>query len=536
VPAPSASTESLPIGAGLPPIVHPGTIHRNLPVARLAEHAVTRGEALLTDTGAILADTTPRTGRSPNDKYLVEESASRDSIDWGKVNRPMPAERFDALLRRVTANLQGRDLFVCDANAGADPRHRLPIRVIAEYAWHSLFARQLFRRPTEAELAADAPAFTVIAAPGFRTDPAVDGTNSEACIALSLEKRIVLIVGTRYAGEIKKSIFTVMNHLLPDQGVFPMHCSANLGRDGDVALFFGLSGTGKTTLSADPARRLIGDDEHGWSNGGVFNFEGGCYAKCIRLSPEREPQIYSAIRFGSVLENVVIDPVTRTPNYDSDAITENTRVAYPLEFIDNAVTEGFVARHPRAVIFLTCDAFGILPPMARLTPSQAMYYFLSGYTAKLAGTEAGMGSTPQVTFSACFGAPFLTRRPMVYADMLAERLKKHDARCFLINTGWSGGAFGEGQRIRLPHTRAMIDAVLSGAISENDCRPDPIFGLAVPRQCPGVDPQVLDARSAWKNPAQYDAKAKELAARFAQNFKSFAGLTRDVIEAGPRAG
>ncbi|MEE8169880.1 MAG: phosphoenolpyruvate carboxykinase (ATP) [Phycisphaerae bacterium] len=511
-----------------------GVVRRNASVPAMIQAALQRGEATLTNTGAVLAVTAPRTGRSPKDKFIVKEAATAGAVDWGSVNVAMAPDQFDALLRRVAGYLSDKDLFVCDAWAGADPRYRMPIRVITEMAWHSLFARQLFRRPARSELDEHSPEFIVVSAPNFHCDPARDGTHSEAVVAVSFERRMVVIAGTRYAGEIKKSIFTALNFLLPDRDVFPMHCSANVGASGDVALFFGLSGTGKTTLSAEPTRRRIGDDEHGWSDRGVFNFEGGCYAKCIRLSAEREPQIYNALRFGAVLENVIIDPETGAPDFDDDAITENTRAAYPIDFIDNAVPEGHVNTHPSSVVFLTCDAFGVLPPISLLTTPQAMYHFLSGYTAKLAGTEAGLGNEPQAAFSACFGAPFLPRSPMVYAELLAKRISQHQARCYLINTGWNGGPYGIGSRIQLPYTRAMVDAALSQQITEANCRQEAAFGLLIPRECPGVPAKVLDPRSTWRDPAAYDAKARELAALFHKNIQSFSGVSDDVAAAGPR--
>ena len=530
------STPARPLGLERFGFSPAAPVHWNLSVPALVEEAVRRNETQLTSTGAVLAVTSPRTGRSPKDKYIVEEAATQTSVDWGAVNRPMKSDQFDRLLKKALDHAQSRELFVVDAWAGADPKYRMPIRVITQYAWHSLFARQLFRRPEGDELDGHSPQFTVLNLPDLKFDPSTDGTASDALIAASFARRLVLIAGTKYAGETKKSIFTVLNHLLPEQNVFPMHCSANVGDRGDVALFFGLSGTGKTTLSADPRRHLIGDDEHGWSDHGVFNFEGGCYAKCIKLSAEREPQIYQALRFGAVLENVIVDPLSRVPDFDSDRITENTRAAYPVEFIDNALLTGYSNSHPSAIVFLTCDAFGVLPPIARLTTAQAMYHFLSGYTAKLAGTEAGVGSEPQAAFSTCFGAPFITRPPRVYADLLADRVRKHEADCYLINTGWSRGPFGVGERIKLAHTRAMVSAALTGAIRVEDCRPDPIFNVMVPKACPGVPPEILNARGTWRNPADYDVKARELAGRFAENIRKFSGLSREVQEAGPRAG
>src|SRR5580658_7728514 len=444
-------------------------VHRNLPAAQLVETALLRGEARLAANGALVATTGARTGRSPRDKFTVDDATTHDTVDWGRVNQPFESAKFDALLERVVAHMRERDLFVQDLYSGADPAYRLPIRVIAEYAWHALFVRQLFVRPDPAELAAHAPEFTVIAAPEFEAIPERDGTRTGAFILADFTRKIVLIGGTKYAGEMKKSIFGVMNFLLPqrpvDDAVLPMHCSANVGAKGDTALFFGLSGTGKTTLSADPTRRLIGDDEHGWSNAGVFNFEGGCYAKCVDLSEEKEPQIFHAIRFGSVLENVVLDPATSKPNYHDISLTETTRAAYPVNYIENALIPG-IGGHPKNVLFLAADAFGVLPPIARLTPEQAMYHFLSGYTAKLAGTEAGLGSEPVPEFSACFGSPFLPLAPKVYAEMLGRRLRQHDAQCWLVNTGWTGGAFGTGKRMSLKHTRAMVHAALDGRLGK----------------------------------------------------------------------
>jgi len=515
-------------------ILRPGRIFANLAVPHLVEEAVARGEGVLTVKGALVARTGKRTGRSPGDKFLVryEGSESAERIAWGKVNQPIAPEVFERLLARAAAYLQGRDLFVLDAAVGADPRYTLPIRLVTEFAWHALFAQQLFRRPDAAALAAHQPEWTIIGAPRFYADPEVDSTKSETAVVVDVERKIVLICGTEYAGENKKSIFSVMNYVLPLRGVLPMHCSANVGANGDVALFFGLSGTGKTTLSADPARKLIGDDEHGWSDEGVFNFEGGCYAKCINLSQEKEPQIWNAIRFGSVVENVVIDPMTREVDYADDGLTENTRVAYPVEFIDNAELSG-MGGHPRTIMFLTADAFGVLPPIARLTPDQARYHFLSGYTAKTAGTEVGV-TEPEATFSACFGAPFLPLAPRVYADMLAEKMTRHGAQVFLLNTGWTGGPAGVGERISLAYTRAMVRAALEGALDDAETYTDPVFGLHVPTHIPGIPDQLLHARKTWRNPNAYDAKARDLTALFMENFRNFEGVAEEVVAAGPR--
>jgi phosphoenolpyruvate carboxykinase (ATP) len=516
-------------------------VYLNTPVPQLVAMALRRGEAQLAANGALVAVTGPRTGRSPRDKFTVDDPLTHAPVAWGKVNQPFPPERFAALLDRVLDHLASRALFVQDLDAGADPAYRLPIRVIAEYAWHALFVRQLFVRPQAEQLAHHEPQFTVLAAPEFEALPERDGTRTGAFILADFTRRIVLIGGTKYAGEMKKSIFGVMNFLLPQRPadpVLPMHCSANVGADGSSALFFGLSGTGKTTLSADPARRLIGDDEHGWSPAGVFNFEGGCYAKCVDLSEEKEPQIYRAIRFGSVLENVILDPVTGIPDYKDIHLTENTRAAYPIEFIENALIPG-VGPHPRNVLFLAADAFGVLPPIARLTPEQAMYHFLSGYTAKLAGTEAGMGSDPVPEFSACFGAPFLPLAPHVYAEMLGARLKQHQAACWLVNTGWSGGKFGVGSRMSLKHTRALVNAALDGKLDPSAPNPvefttEPVFGLHIPVSCPGVPPEILNPRNVWPDKAEYDKTAADLAARFQSNFHQF-DAPEEIRAAGPRS-
>ncbi len=508
-------------------------VHENLSVAQLVEAALSRGEARLAANGALVAVTGARTGRSPKDKYIVDDPVTHDLVHWGKVNQAMTPQRFDALLERVTEHLSTRELFAEDLYCGADPTYRLPIRVISEYAWHGLFVHQLFIRPDAAALATHTPEFTVVAAPEFEAVPERDGTRSGAFILANFSRGIVLIGGTKYAGEIKKSIFGVMNFLVPRRDVLPMHCSANVGADGVTALFFGLSGTGKTTLSADPARRLIGDDEHGWSPVGVFNFEGGCYAKCVDLTEEKEPQIYRAIHFGSVRENVILDPATRQPDYADIHLTENTRAAYPVDFIYDAVVPG-VGGHPRNVLFLAADAFGVLPPIARLTPEQAMYHFLSGYTAKLAGTEAGMGSDPVPEFSACFGAPFLPLAPRVYAEMLGERLLQHNADCWLVNTGWSGGKFGVGKRMSIKITRALVQAALTGRLADVEFAVEPAFGLSIPVSCPQVPAEILNPRNAWADKAAYDRQAAELAARFAANFQNF-DAPEAVRAAGPKA-
>ncbi|TWT44909.1 Phosphoenolpyruvate carboxykinase [ATP] [Phycisphaerae bacterium RAS1] len=512
---------------------HAGRQLWNLRPATLVEMAVQRGEGQLSDNGALVCRTGKRTGRSPKDKFIVREPSSAERVHWGEVNVAFPADKFEALEKKVFAYLAQRDVFVQDLWAGANPDHRLPVRVVTEFAWHSLFARQLFIRPPAEATAEHKPEFTIVAAPGCLADPKADGTNSEAFVLLSFSRRLVLIGGTHYAGEIKKSVFTILNFLLPLEGVMSMHCSANIGQAGDVALFFGLSGTGKTTLSADPKRRLIGDDEHGWSDHGVFNFEGGCYAKAINLSAEAEPQIYSAIRFGSVAENVVIDAHTHRPLYEDGSLTENTRVAYPLDFIPGAV-EPALGGHPRNIVFLTCDAFGVLPPISKLTPQQAMYHFLSGYTAKVAGTEAGMGKEPQMTFSTCFGAPFMVLDPAVYADLLGKKIARHHSHVWLLNTGWSGGGVGVGKRMKLSLTRAMVTAALGGSLEHLPTWPHPVFGLHIPTTCPDVPESVLDPRSTWSDGGAYDAKARMLAGSFAKNFEKFPSAAAEIRAAGPQ--
>ncbi|MBI4444560.1 MAG: phosphoenolpyruvate carboxykinase (ATP) [Acidobacteria bacterium] len=504
----------------------------NLAPARLVEESLERGEGILTESGALRVTTGKYTGRSPNDKFIVEEPGFSERIWWGPTNRPFPADRFDRLYKKMAQYLRDRHLYIFNGFAGADPKYRLPIRVINEKAWHNLFVHQLFLRPSPEELANHNPRFTIVATPGFKANPKEDGTNSEAFILLSFTRGLVLIGGTEYAGEMKKSIFTVMNFLMPQQGVTPMHCSANQGADGNVALFFGLSGTGKTTLSADPQRRLIGDDEHGWSDHGVFNFEGGCYAKCINLSREKEPQIWEAIRFGSVLENVVVDNCTGRVDYNNASLTENTRAAYPVDYIPNAIIPG-AGGHPKVIIFLTADAFGVLPPIARLTREQAMYHFISGYTSKLAGTERGV-TEPQTAFSSCFGAPFLPLHPLEYAQMLARRIEQQQARVYLVNTGWTGGSYGQGQRIDLKYTRALIAAALNAELEKAHFHPHPVFQVAMPDSCPGVPSAVLEPRGTWPDPAAYDRKAQELAKRFAENFAKYSGVPDEIIAAGPR--
>lgn len=499
-------------------ITHPGPVWANLSAAALTEHAVRRGEAQLTDLGAVAALTGKRTGRSPKDKFTVKEEAVADLVDWTS-NQPLSPEAFARLRDLVRAYLQNRELYVFDGFAGADPRHQLKLRVVTEKAWHSLFARCLFLRPTTEQLKGFTPEWTILHACDFHADPTRDGTKSETCVVISYEQKLVVAVGTHYAGEIKKSVFTVMNGLLPLKDVLSMHCSANVGAGNDVALFFGLSGTGKTTLSADPDRRLIGDDEHGWGDDGVFNIEGGCYAKTIKLSATGEPQIWNAIRFGCVLENVPVDAQSRKPDFDSKQYTENTRAAYPVDFIPGCELSG-VGGHPKNVFFLTCDAFGVLPPLARLTPDQAVEYFLCGYTAKIPGTEMGV-TEPVPEFSTCFAKPFLPLPPKRYAVMLKEKLERHGCPVWLVNTGWTGGPYGVGKRMSLGHTRSLLRAALTGQLKDVPFSPDPVFGLAVPASCPGVPDGVLRPRDAWADKAAYDAKARELAERFKAEFKKY---------------
>jgi phosphoenolpyruvate carboxykinase (ATP) len=509
--------------------LRPRSVQWNLTAPALYEEATRRGEGSLAADGPLVVTTGKFTGRAANDKFVVRDSETEKRVNWGEVNKPFTPEQFRALKGRVLAYLQGRDLYVQEVSAGADPGLKLPVRVVNERAWHNLFARNMFLGPAESKL----PPFTVLHAPGFQADPAVDGTRSSAFVVLDFTGRTVIIGGTEYAGEIKKSIFTVMNYLLPQEQVMSMHCSANVGPGGDVAVFFGLSGTGKTTLSADPERSLIGDDEHGWSARGVFNLEGGCYAKVIKLSAEAEPEIYETTRrFGTVLENVVLDPETRRLNLDDDRYTENTRASYTLHQIPNMVASG-QAGIPKNIIFLTCDAFGVLPPISRLTPAQAMYHFLSGYTAKVAGTELGV-TEPKATFSACFGAPFMPMHPGVYAKLLGERMAHAGAKAWLLNTGWSGGGYGEGKRMKIGFTRSMVRAALSGQLDDVPTTPDPIFGIGIPQSVPEVPPDVLQPRKTWKDPAAYDAQAKKLAGMFLKNFEQYAdGVTPEIRDAGP---
>lgn len=515
------------------------TVHWNTAPAELIELAIRRGEGRLTRDGAFAAVTTPHTGRSPNDKFVVREPESEAAIWWGDINVPLSREYYERLRGAVADYLSGRELFVRDVYAGADPEFRMQVRSISTSAWHSLFVHNMFIEPEavsrDASRVGSGPEFTILHAPDFQADPALHGTRSGTFVVLSFTDRVVLIGGTRYAGEIKKSVFTVLNYVLPRQGVLSMHCSANAGRAGDVALFFGLSGTGKTTLSTDPKRHLIGDDEHGWSERGVFNFEGGNYAKVIRLSAEGEPLIYSASRrFGAILENVMVGE-DRSVDWDDDEVTENTRSSYPISFIEGAAPGG-MGGHPRQVVFLTADAFGVMPPIARLTPDQALYHFLSGYTAKVAGTERGV-SEPMAVFSACFGAPFLPLPPSTYAKMLGERIERHGSQCWLVNTGWTGGPYGVGRRMKLSFTRAMIDAALDGRLASVSVRTDPVFGLHVPEHVPDVPVETLDPRATWRDAWAYDEQAAQLAGMFRRNFDRFReDIGPEILRSGPVAG
>jgi len=512
-------------------VINYDAAHWNLGAAALYEHALRRGEGRLAPGGGLVCLTGYHTGRSPKDKFIVEQPETSGDIWWGDVNVAMSEERFAALHRKVLAYFQGRELFVQDVYAGADAEYRLPVRVVSESAWHSLFTRNMFIQPRHDELVDFAPQFTVLHAPYCHADPEIDGTNSESFILVNFAKRLVVVGGTIYAGEIKKSIFSILNYLLPPRNVLPMHCSANIGPDGDTAIFFGLSGTGKTTLSADGARTLIGDDEHGWSPEGVFNFEGGCYAKVIRLSEKAEPEIYATThRFGTVLENVVMDPVTHALDLDDNRYTENTRASYPLDFIPN-VSETGKGGQPKNIVMLTADAFGVLPPISRLTPQQAMYHFLSGYTARVAGTEKGMGNEPSATFSTCFGAPFMPRHPSVYAQMLGDKMAQTGASCWLVNTGWTGGTYGVGSRMEIAYTREMVRAALSGQLAEVSTVTHPQFGLRVPEACPNVPADVLQPKNTWKDKKAYDLTAHDLTQRFEANFKQFESYVDDGVKA-----
>ena len=499
-----------------------GAEHWNLFPAALYEEALRRGEGQVAEGGPFVALTGEHTGRSPNDKFIVRDAATEGTVDWGAVNRPIAPESFARVLAKVRRHLSQRDLFVVDCHAGHDPDYRVRVRVVTENAWHALFARNMFIRVPREELAAFKPDFTILHAPSLQADPATDGTRSGTFILPNFTEKLVLIGGTSYAGEIKKSVFSILNYLLPAAGVLPMHCSANIGPKGDTAIFFGLSGTGKTTLSADSSRTLIGDDEHGWADRGVFNFEGGCYAKVIKLSPEAEPEIFATTRrFGTVLENVVMDPATRALDLDDPRHTENTRACYPVDFIPNMAPSG-QGGHPDNIIMLTADAFGVLPPVSRLSAEQAMYHFLSGYTARVAGTEKGVRE-PQATFSACFGGPFMARHPTVYARLLGEKIARHGARCWLVNTGWSGGGYGVGERMKIAHARAMIKAILDGRLAGAGFAPHATFGMLMPEACPDVPAEVLNPKNTWRDKSAYDSAAREVAKRFETNFRKFEG-------------
>jgi phosphoenolpyruvate carboxykinase (ATP) len=505
-----------------------GEVHRNLSTAELYEHALLFDEGKCTEHGALLVNSAPYTGRRANDKFVVEEASSKADVWWGKVNKPFSEEKFNALKARVFAYLQGRDVYVQDLLAGSDPNYVLPVRFVQEYAYHSLFVKNMFIEPSDEQLESFAPGFTVITVPEFKSIPEIDGTLSEVFIILSFEQKLVLIGGTSYAGENKKSIFTVLNYLMPKLGVMSMHCSANIGKDGDTALFFGLSGTGKTTLSTDPERALIGDDEHGWSDDGVFNYEGGCYAKVINLNAEAEPIIFGLTRsFGTILENVVMDDDTRVIDLDSQEITENTRASYSRNMIAN-IAPGNRGGHPKNVVFLTADAFGVMPPIAKLTPEQAMYHFLSGYTAKVAGTEAGV-KEPSATFSTCFGAPFMVHHPSVYANLLRDKITQHGSTVWLVNTGWSGGPYGVGKRMRIAHTRAMLRAALNGDLNNVEFTKDAFFSLAIPTSCPDVPDEVLNPRNTWADTSAYDKQASHLVDLFRKNFEQFADSVSEAV-------
>ena len=509
----------------------------NLPTPALYEEATFRKEGIVSAGGPLVVKTGKWTARAAQDKYVVKEPSSEDNIWWGEYNRPMTSEKFDALYARALAFLQDEEVFVQDCYVGADPEYKMPIRVITEHAWQSLFARNMFIPiNNQDELKRHVPDFTLLSVPGFFTDPRVDGTRTDTAIVINFARRLGIICNSQYGGEVKKTIFTVMNYLLPLREVLTMHCSANVGKDGDVALFFGLSGTGKTTLSADPRRQLIGDDEHGWSDNGVFNFEGGCYAKVIRLSAEHEPQIHDCThRFGTILENVVYDRTTRNIDLDDDILTENTRAAYPLDFIPNVVESGMAHSHPKNIILLTCDAQGVMPPIARLSPDQALYHFISGYTSKIAGTEIGLGIEPEIAFSACFGAPFMVHHPFTYANMLKQRMIRYGAQCWLVNTGWVGGNFWTGKRISIRHTRNLLNAALEGKLNDVEYRKDKLFNFEVPTVCPEVPEHVLDPSSSWGDKEEYWRKYDALVARYIENFKLFAdGCPSEVVRAGPR--
>ena len=512
--------------------INPSKVYRNLTVNNLVEIAVQKNEGIVTSTGSLSVKTGKYTGRSPDDRYIVYDDETHENVDWGKINHQFPTGKFDKIFEKMKKFVEGKELFVFDGFAGADKENRLPIRIFTDHAWQSLFARQLFVRPSSAELETHEPEFTVMSLNYFEAIPEVDGTNSNVFILINLSKKLVLICGTSYAGEIKKSIFSVMNYILPARGVFPMHCSANIGKDGDTSLFFGLSGTGKTSLSADPNRMLIGDDEHGWSDKGTFNFEGGCYAKCINLNEEAEPQIWNAIKSGAVLENVVIEKQTLKPDFNDSRLTENTRAAYPLEYIPGAVIPS-VGEHPKVVVFLTADARGVLPPVSKLTKEGAMFHFMSGYTSKLAGTERGI-KEPKAVFSECFAAPFMPRHASVYAKMLGEKIIKHNTVVYLINTGWSGGPYGVGDRIKIQYSRAMVTAALTGALDIVKYTHNDLFNLDIPTECPNVPSEILDPKNTWIDKDSYDLSARKLAQMFIDNFEKFKNVSQDIKNAGPK--
>ena len=508
-------------------IINAKAVYRNLTPAELTEHALRRGEGTLSNTGALVVKTGKYTGRSANDKFIVDSEGVHDEIAWGSVNKPISQEKADAIFNKVIAYLQNKEVFVFDGFAGADPKHQKAFRVVNELASQNLFIHQLLRRPSKEQLEDFREDFVIVAAPGFKCVPEIDGTRSEAAIIIDYEKHLVVIAGSQYAGEIKKSVFSVMNYLMPKEGVFPMHCSANIGKDGDAAVFFGLSGTGKTTLSADPNRKLIGDDEHGWSEDSVFNFEGGCYAKCINLSAESEPEIYGAIKFGALVENVVMDPETREFDFYDDSLAVNSRVGYPVEYIPNAELSG-MGGIPKTVIFLTADAYGVLPPISKLDKNQAAYYFMSGFTSKLAGTEIGI-KEPVPTFSTCFGEPFLPLDPALYAKMLMEKVEA-GAKVYLVNTGWNG----TGERIKLRYTRAMVTAALTGEIEKAEFVKDPVFGVEVPTAVEGVPSEILIPENTWEDKAAFNEKVKTLANSFVENFKKYTTASAEIVEAGPK--
>ena len=509
------------------------SVHRNLSAEKLIEISTQNNEGIVTSSGSLSVKTGKYTGRSPQDRYIIYDDETHETIDWGSVNKQFPSEKFNKLFEKMKNHAAGKDLYVFDGFVGASKESKLPIRVINDHAWQSLFCRQLFVRPSASELESHEPEFTIMCLNDFEAIPEIDGTRTNAFIMINLSKRIVLIGATSYAGEMKKSMFSVMNYLMPSRGVFPMHCSANIGKDGDTALFFGLSGTGKTSLSADPDRMLIGDDEHGWSDKDIFNFEGGCYAKCINLKEEAEPQIWNAIKSGAVLENVVVNSETLEPNFDDGSLTENTRAAYPLDYIPGAVIPS-VGGHPRVIIFLTADALGVLPPVSKLTKEGAMYHFMSGYTSKLAGTERGI-KEPKATFSECFGSPFMPRPASVYAEMLGEKISNHKTSVYLINTGWSGGPYGVGKRIKIEYSRAMVTAALTGSLDIVKFSHNDVFNLDIPTECPGVPSEVLDPKNTWTDRDAYDLSAKKLAQMFVDNFRKFENVSDEIRLAGPRA-